>query len=220
MNYPAAYLAGLGGMILGVVITKNILERAYEERFETERRELEEYYQKTAVVEVVTDIQPSVEEVIERNISDFRSVRPPVAVLDFAAAFEKSAEIVQESGYAKYHKGYTAKEGDAEITEDPVSSDIKIITQDAYFSSSTPWPQVTLTYFIADDVLMDENDERIWSVTETIGDLCWEMLKNSEAPYAAVYVSNEILRIEYEIILDTNSFAETILGVKDLNSGG
>lgn len=74
--------------------------------------------------------------------------------------------------------------------------------------------KVDLTYFEGDDVLMDEDERIIRDIDGTIG---LESLKNFgyyNPDPKVVYVRNNRLEVDFEVMRDEGSFAEQILGVQ------
>lgn len=70
------------------------------------------------------------------------------------------------------------------------------------------YPQISLTYF-SDGVLADEFDDKIDNVNDTVG---IDSLKHfGEYEDDSVFVRNERLGIDYEILLDTRRFEDVLI---------
>lgn len=87
-----------------------------------------------------------------------------------------------------------------------------IITKDEFFNEESGFDQVTVTYFDEDGVLIDDKDEVIPDVNLTIGeDNLAQFGHGSEDPNI-VYIHNDKLTLEFEVILSKGKYTEQILG--------
>ena len=93
-----------------------------------------------------------------------------------------------------------------------------IIHRDEYFAEETNNSQSTLTYYRGDNVLCDELDTPIYNMEKVVGTLVFG--KGSQDP-SVVYVRNESLEADYEVLLDHGYYQTEVLGQAvedDLNS--
>lgn len=91
---------------------------------------------------------------------------------------------------------------------DTTDKNIFVIDSSEYFESEEPYEKMTLTYYIADRTLCDERDIIIPNLQEIIGDTL-------QTPYTdenVVYVRNERISSDFEIIISNGSYVETVLG--------
>lgn len=77
------------------------------------------------------------------------------------------------------------------------------------FVTSENLRQSTLTYYAGDEVLVDEKDLPIYNKSEVVGDL---RFGHGSTDANIVYIRNDRLRAEYEVIRDPGHYAEEILG--------
>jgi hypothetical protein len=98
------------------------------------------------------------------------------------------------------------KELDARTPEKPY-----IIHRDEFFTNPSGYGQSTLTYYKGDDVLLDEQDVPLYDAKNIVCEL--EFGKGSEDPNV-VYIRNEKLEAEYEILLETGYYAIEVLGAE------
>lgn len=84
-----------------------------------------------------------------------------------------------------------------------------IITIDEYMDDDQGYSQSTLTYYKGDDVLTDELDMPIYNAERIASPLIFG--KGSRDP-SIVYIRNERLEAEYEVIIDHGYFQVEILG--------
>lgn len=84
-----------------------------------------------------------------------------------------------------------------------------IIHRDEYFAEETNNSQSTLTYYRGDNVLCDELDTPIYDMEKVVGTLIFG--KGSNDPNV-VYVRNERLEADYEVLLDHGYYQTEVLG--------
>lgn len=68
--------------------------------------------------------------------------------------------------------------------------------------------KVTLTYYEGDDTLADETEEIIADVSETIGDEALKCFGQGSDDPDVVYVRNERLGIDYEVVRQGNKYSD------------
>ena len=84
-----------------------------------------------------------------------------------------------------------------------------ILHQDEYFSKETEYSQSTLTYYSGDDILVDEQEVPIYNYKDVVGELNFG--HGSDDPNV-VYVRNDKLSGEYEVIKDSGLYEIEVLG--------
>lgn len=99
------------------------------------------------------------------------------------------AEMLRKQGYSGQSNGHKA----------PYT-----IAPDEFGEDDTNYEQLSFTYY-ADGVLTDDNDDPVTNVAEIIGDALNHI---GEWEPDAVYVRNETLGLEYEILRDERTYAE------------
>lgn len=72
--------------------------------------------------------------------------------------------------------------------------------------------KLTIYYYAGDDTLVDEGEEIIVDVRMTIGDQALDNFGNGSVNQDIVYVRNERLSIDYEVVRVETSYSETVLG--------
>lgn len=87
-----------------------------------------------------------------------------------------------------------------------------IISADEYFAGEEGYQQATLTYFEEDDVLGDTHDTHISNIEEIVGS---DNLRfgHGSGEENIVYIRNDRLDMDYEVVLEKGSFAETVHGI-------
>lgn len=119
--------------------------------------------------------------------------------------FEEDAEEMNDADLNK-HLAEREHPTDDEKEKTPV---IYEITRDEYDESD--FVGLTYTYFNEDDILLDEGDDVVDKPEELVGD----MLSQFDARQEVMYVRNNALGIDFEIIRRFSSYAEDILGVTE-----
>jgi hypothetical protein len=84
-----------------------------------------------------------------------------------------------------------------------------ILHRDEFFSNENDLEQSSITYYKGDDVLCDEKDVPIYSPEKVVGRL--EFGHGSQDPNV-VYIRNEELGAEWEVLLDHGYYAVEVLG--------
>lgn len=119
--------------------------------------------------------------------------------------FEEDAEEMNDADLNK-HLAEREHPTDDEKEKTPV---IYEITRDEYDESD--FVGLTYTYFNEDDILLDEGDDVVDKPEELVGD----MLSQFDDRQEVMYVRNNALGIDFEIIRRFSSYAEDILGVTE-----
>ena len=86
-----------------------------------------------------------------------------------------------------------------------------ILHYDEFFNCEEDYDQSALTYYQTDDILTDENDVPVFDFHNVVGDLRFGHGSNDPN---VVYIRNDRLKAEYEVLLNSGSYQEEILGQK------
>lgn len=121
-----------------------------------------------------------------------------------------------------YSKGEveTDEEPDEEPEEDPDAlpiEDVRMfevkdpnvpykITEEEFRVNEDDHTQTSLVYFIKDDILVDE-DEQIVNEVEDLVDTCLDDV-TVHSPITVVYIRNERLKLDIEVVLDTDDYID------------
>lgn len=84
-----------------------------------------------------------------------------------------------------------------------------IIHKDEFLEDEMDFRQQTVTYYVQDDILADEEDTPIYGFKQQMGEL--KFGHGSDDPNV-VYIRNEALRSEWEVLKHAGSFAYEVLG--------
>ena len=87
-----------------------------------------------------------------------------------------------------------------------------ILTQDEYMNNESEYEQSALTYYVGDDVLVDERDEPINESDRIVGDDNLLRFGHGTKDNRIVYVRNDRMKMEWEIIQNMGKYTEQVLG--------
>lgn len=114
---------------------------------------------------------------------------------------EEYATVLQKEGYTNYGDAPSDEEKEEETVDRPY-----VISPDE-FGEFEEYERITLTYY-ADQLLVDEDDELVEDVDKTVG---FESLKHfGEYEEDCVFVRNDGLCCDYEILLDERNYMDVI----------
>lgn len=84
-----------------------------------------------------------------------------------------------------------------------------IIHVDEYFSGESGYRQSTLTYYKGDNILCDDKDVPVYNHERIVGEL---KFGHGSRDANVVYIRNDELEAEYEVLLDTGLYQVEVLG--------
>ena len=77
---------------------------------------------------------------------------------------------------------------------------------------------ISLTYWVEDEMLVDERDSQVEDTDSTIGLHLLEQLKNMTEDGATIYIRNERLEVDFEVVRSPGSFGDTLVNPNDTNT--
>jgi hypothetical protein len=87
-----------------------------------------------------------------------------------------------------------------------------VISIDSFSDDMQHFDKLTLHYYEVDETLVDEREELISNVEDLIGDECLDCFGQDSNDPDIVYVRNERLASDFEIIRLPQSYQETVIG--------
>lgn len=197
-----------GGCIIGYFVTKRQLQTKYSELAEIEIAEMKRHFRakekaaKPELDEVMQNLgyknedeKEIVEEEILNTIDEDKSIRK------FQNVFKPNDDIPLKDNWDY------ATEVKSRIPDVPY-----VIHADEYAQNEKNYTQTTLTYYEDDDVLSDERDNVIEDQDETIGLANLSKFGHGSNDVNIVYVRNDALEADYEVIRSTGSYAQEVHG--------
>ena len=86
-----------------------------------------------------------------------------------------------------------------------------VIHKDEFWREEMGYTQTTVTYYVGDDILVDQEDVPVYNYQETTGEL---KFGHGSGDQNVVYIRNDRLKAEYEVIRDRGSYEVVILGLQ------
>lgn len=176
-------LAFLVGAATGSVVTWKLLRNKYEQIAQEEINSYREHISKQEVGDSTEESGPELEDVVD--MSEYKTAEKLVDGLDYASFSKK-----EEKGGSDVKKPY--------------------VIAPEEFGEYDYYETESLTYY-ADDVLTDDHDEPIENVEELVG--LDSLTRFGEYEDDSVFVRNEKLHTDYEILMDNRFFKD--LGSED-----
>ena len=88
-----------------------------------------------------------------------------------------------------------------------------LIADSDFLEGMAGFDKITITYYEADDILADDQDEVITDVSAHIGDDALVSFNKKPGAEGVVYVRNIRLSTDFEVVLDRRSFSEVVVGI-------
>lgn len=146
--------------------------------------------------DVETPVDPVIEEVLEEDVPT-----------DSPESFGVDEEVVSNIWEDRVKDPYWDWEREK---SNRVSSEPYVIHQEEFIADEMDYRQETLTYYQGDDIMADPQDVPVYDYTGLMGEL--KFGHGSGSP-EIVYIRNEAIHMEWEILLHTGKFEEEILGL-------
>ncbi len=192
MNKATGIAAFILGAAVGSGATWYFLKDKYEKLAQEEIDSVKEVFSKRASDisekdEPQNDIEDVPEEATVKELDSYKEFVSKVEYTDYST--NKTAGIKQE------------KAADIEHEDTPY-----VITPEE-FGELDEYDQISLTYY-SDQVLTDENNELVEDVDRVVG---FESLNHfGEYEDDSVYVRNDRLKCDYEILMDCRKFTDVL----------
>lgn len=213
--FAYGFTAWCGGGALAYFLTKRDLQRKYEKLADEEIRHAKEFYAKKYKSGEYED-PVKLAEGLAQDEQDLKD-----AVEDLQYGQQNSSAGDQEAAIRSIHgtveNKVEAVEGDvwdwSEEMEARETDPTKpyVITIDEYMQNEPEHTQTTLTYFAEDDVLADEK-EHIPNSDEIVDDDNLNRFGHGSKDNNIVYVRNDRLEADYEILFNHGSYSKDVLG--------
>lgn len=161
--------------------------------------------------EAVDELVETIDEVEEGHIGEFlvtdeeaEAAQNPVVRNIFDEARRRSAQIEAELGPDQF---------DALKTRD-AQAPFRIST-DEFMDDENNFSKITITYFEGDDVLVDERESVIPDIDGVIGRETLQHFGEDSDSKDTVFVRNERLQTDFEVVRETGTYTQMVLGVRD-----
>lgn len=188
MNKTKNFMMFVLGVAVGSVVTWWYVEKKYEQIAQDEIDSVKEVFSKRET-EFTEDTEVQIK-------ADNAKKKP--SVIEYAAWLRKR-------GYTNYSD--MVDEKPEEVKEEPMSVDKPYVIAPEEFGELDDYETISLTYY-ADQILADDNDVIVDDIEDVVG---FDSL-NSFGEYEddSVFVRNDRLKCDYEILLDQRKYSDVI----------
>jgi len=188
MNKTKNFMMFVLGVAVGSVVTWRYVEKKYER--------------------IAQDEIDSVKEVFLKREAEFTEDTEVQIKADYA---KEKPNVIEYVGWLR-KRGYTnysdvADKKPEEVKEEPMSVDKPYVIAPEEFGELDDYETISLTYY-ADQILADDNDVIVDNIEDVVG---FDSL-NSFGEYEddSVFVRNDRLKCDYEILLDQRKYSDVI----------
>jgi len=188
-------------MIIGYVIAEKKLEKKFQKLLEEEIEDTKKFYS-TLTKRTMPTPQDALESLHENG--HLIVVEDLVGSLEYVSGGEGMVEVVT-------NVFTNAENWDLEEelkTRDPDRP--YILEHDEFFNSE--FQDARVTYYEGDGVLVDERDEHIPDIDGTVGEDNLLRFGHGSRDNNILYIRNEKLDIDFEVVRDQGKYTEKILG--------
>lgn len=218
-----AILSASMGAAIATYATKKYISTKYETIVEEEVRKARKYYKEyfdPCDISDDSDELVIVEEVVEKEprLNEARDISETEGYVSYNDIPKKKEDtvVVRKNIFA------STSSGDSSLNDyDPAVEEEKreegrpyIIKKETFFENDEDYSQTTLTYYEADDVLLDEDDRVIDNQIRLLGDDNYYFGRGS-GDKNIVYIRNEYLEADYEVVRSLGSYAEEVFGIEE-----
>ncbi len=189
MNKTKNFMMFVLGVAVGSVVTWRYVEKKYEQIAQDEIDSVKEVFSKRTA-EIAKDAE-------DRIKADNAKEKP--SIIEYAAGLRKL-------GYTNYSD--MVDEKPEEVKEEPMSVDKPYVITPDEFGELDDYDTISLTYY-TDQILADDNDDIVDDIEDVVG---FESL-NAFGEYEddSVFVRNDRLKCDYEILLDQRKYSDVII---------
>lgn len=229
VQLAGAVLGGASvGAYFGYIFAYEKASEEYKKIVDTELQEAKEYYTKFHKTgEYADPVELAKDYIQEENVEDYdEEVQDAIKALkDYSPENpaeenpEKQSEIEKAEVVESIQKNVfdTVPENEAEFDyqaehDKRIHGKPFIVTQEQFFENELEHEQITITYFEGDDVLSDEQDKPVENVDKIVGNDNLDKFGYGSNDPNVVYVRNDDLHLDFEIIHSDGKYTEEVLG--------
>lgn len=236
----AASSAAISAAVTYKIVSKR-LDAEYEEILENEIEQTKKFYSAISMKPSLEELAKGLDAIVVDEVTDlvqqYQGVKDPRPDLKGAGALVQYNKLVTtadqmagENGNADvedlggeedeeetinvFAREVTASDTLPQAMIDARDSDKPyVITQDEFTDSELGHQQETLTFYADDNVLADEQDMPIDDVPRVVGDEALASFGVGSGDSRVVYVRNERISMDYEIVLHDGNYGEIVHGI-------
>lgn len=227
--------AAVGGLTAWRVATRKA-EAKFSEIAAEEIADMRQHYNEKAVAMEMTQTKGDLADIVKERGYVAEPTAPPMAVTPPEAVVDAARDIAEDEPNVETDPTKLT----VDVEEDDRPEEVRNIFRDAEVTDEWDWHKerskrsplkpyiihrderdeqdvydsVTWTYFEEDDVLCRENDEvvPVGERDKLIGEAHLEKFGHGSGDASIVYVRNDALEIDFEVVRSPNSYAEEVHG--------
>lgn len=205
-------MAVLTGAVIGYALGVKRTTLKYEKILEEQVREAKEYYAK-----LYKGDEFSTPESAARSLGV--EVPDPVPDEVTAAMAEYSGEPPAEVNVNLNVNVFGgASDWDQQQEESKRNAhplDPYVVSKDEFNANDPGYNQISVTYFAEDDTLIDDKNEVIPDVENTVGADNLNRFGHGSGDNRVVYIRNDTLEVDFEVVKSEGSYTKEVLGFDD-----
>jgi hypothetical protein len=211
-------VSAAAGAAIGYFISKKRFEATFDQRVDEEIAIAKALMNAAAKAELIQRIPgaqlPDVPEknvptpfvnddrTLNRLVTGLRYKEEPTLSVERNVFLNRHNEDIDEDEEVAWGDEVTARTSDKPY----------IISIDEHMEGVDGYSQVTLTYFVEDDTLIDEGEVPIEDANMVVGEINLDRFGYRSGDSRVVYVRNDRLKADYEILRHEGSFGEVVHG--------
>lgn len=231
------------GLAVGAVTTYLTVKKTFENRANRDIAEVKEYYARLiAVEESKREYEAVFESAQNADAPIVVDDEQPFSAEEKQELIIEGQNIVENQGYwahiAEVSQGLTppefppgnafeqyadGPEPDEAVVEFKVYERIEgepyVISRLEFEDNEGDYDQISLVYYDGDDTLADEQDKAINDIERVIGSRNLEYFGHGSDDDRVVYIRNERVGTDYEILKNDGEFTVVVLGLSDEDLG-
>lgn len=225
INVLVGTSCGIAGLGIGLGVGRFLASREYSRRLEAEVTKTQDHYYRRGLVAGRSGYAhqraetPLGDDGDGAEDGEFGSPPwdPDGGANALAATFLEggSSEVSADLEGEGSDSGDPGDAGDGEpVHWPPLNRDTKkpyVISLEEFSDVEEGWEQITITWFEADGVLVDDKETPIPNILTTIGPLSRESFGNMSEDPNILYIRNHNLQVDFEVILDARAYVDVIL---------
>lgn len=217
-----------GGLVVGAGVAYLLTKKHYEKKADEEIQSVKELY-KDMFVEGVSD---EADTTLSDINAEFLEYEEQVSTLSYgntpdephvmsSTAYNKAfmPDDFTRPGYEPEVEATEVVEGISDDPEDPSTwergKDFPYVITHEEFVGDDEYEKITLTYFMRDQVLMNEAEEVADDTDDLVGDDNLRHFGVGSQDPNIVYIRNLSVSTDFEVILDQRSYTKVILGLDE-----
>lgn len=227
-NKPLLAITSLASMFIGLgagyMIAEKRLVRQFEERLEIETEAMRTFYTATDVKKYATPeaavqaLIPEEERVSGSLETSAVTKTDRVEYHKIVKSYANGKEMIdpeeQHSMIAEYgEEEEVVQFNNVHNPSQTEHKNIYVISDDEFIENANDFIQSTLTYYVLDNVVTDEREDKIDDFVHTLGNEFKDMFGVKSEDPNTVHVRNEHLSLEFEICRNPKSYSEEVLGM-------